>query len=243
MFPMPQELRIRGKRARAWPGVLHGVFQTDGIATPRKDEGLGHGEALAVVPGQRHEQLFRFRRELVRRLLGGPRGKVRRRGFARCTDETGLQHVQGRVAVAVQQAHRHVRVVLVQRIFADVGAFEFAALQVDEDVEHIGDDVQRCTYGGRTGRDTANRGSRQGSPECCRTRRTRGGGRGRHRGGRPSLWVCGLRDRIAQGPRGRIGGARAENRCRSRVVVIPRLVIQIEERGKRHPQHDPDIRH
>ena len=64
---------------------------------------------------------------------------MRRRGFAGGAGEPALQQVQSRRRFAAQQPDRNIRRILAQRISSEIGLIEFAALQIDADIEHIGD--------------------------------------------------------------------------------------------------------
>ena len=137
----------------------------------------------------------------------------------------------------LEQPDRNVGSILAQRILQQIGLIQFAALQIDHDVEHVGRDMQRqkCT-GVRLGRSARRRRERlrgrrwYGRGSCGRCRRS---------GARD------LRHRIAESTglvsgRGQRGGAL---RPRRRIIVHPRFVVQVQDCGKRKPQEHASVRH
>ena len=231
---MPQDLSVRGQVARRWAVVFHIVLKMDGVLAALENECLGDGEALAVRPGQGYAQLISARREDERRLIRLPQHLVRGRGFTRAAYQAALQQVTcGRRFVA-QQPHGNIRCVLAQGVLQQVGAIEFAALEVDGDVQHVGGDMQLC---GRPIRFGCGRGGGRRGRSC-------GGGRvGRRRRCRRRGQ---LRHRVAERARRCAGGGRtwlSDGADRRLVVMQPGLIIQKQDRGEDAPKHQTDIRH
>ncbi len=139
---MAQQARVGRERAWRRAVVTHVIPQVDGIGAAFEGEGLGHHQTLAVGPGERHGELVGVRGQRIVAALGRPLGQMGGRVFPRRPRQARLQQVEIR-RVGVEQAHRHVRVVLVQRILQEVGAIELAAPQIDVEIEHIRGHVQR----------------------------------------------------------------------------------------------------
>ena len=201
VFPVAQELRIRGQFAGGGRVVAHVIDQIDGIAAAGQHKGLGDGETMAVAPDQRHAQFGRARTEFEGAAARAPGGQMRGRGFARLAGETRLQHVQRRRTVLIEEPYRYVRGVLAQRIVPQVRTIEFTALQVDVELEHVGAHVQHGGggHGGRRRRNRRRSGLRH------RYGLLQVGSAGRSRGGRHGGLWHGLAQRGCGGRRG--GGA------------------------------------
>ena len=237
MFPVAQDLRVRGETARGVALVVHVVHEIDGVPTALEDECLGHRQAVAVRPGHRHAQFRRSGGQHVGALRGRPGREVRGRRFARAADEAALQEIQ-RLRDGILQPHRYVGCVLVQRILREVRTVDLAALQVDGQIEDVGLDMQRRGCGRlRCGIGSGGRPRRRGRGCGLQPRRSR-----RRRG----LRRFSLRYRIGECPgsaRGAGGGLRGGERRLLAVVMHPRFVVQIQDRRKGDPEHDANIRH
>ena len=85
---------------------------------------------------------------------------MRRRGFAGAADQAGLQQIQRVRRIAAQEPDRNIRRIFAQRIFQQIGLIELAALQIDGDIEHIGEHVQRRRWREPAARESAGRGPR-----------------------------------------------------------------------------------
>ncbi len=140
----------RVRRSGPWRGrsVVHRVLESDGVIAAPEHEGLGHRDAVAIRPSERHTQFVLARRELVAILRARETGDMRGPCLVGLgAGEAALHHVVSRGIGLVEQHHR-LRLALDQRIGQELGVHQRAAAQIDVHDQHVGGDTHLARAGG-----------------------------------------------------------------------------------------------
>ncbi len=224
--------------------ILNGVFDIDAILAPAEDQRLGNGNAVLTGPRERDSHLvagakieFALRRRIGRQMRGGgPR-----------SGQSGLQLVQRARIVDILEANRR-RLALHPRVLDQVGALDRAAARADVDIEYVCTDIDHVR-------------GRSGSNLLTGVRRVGNRGVGaRHRIGRATRRVGAAAGRclarlnlgnligeLCSACTGRTGSRGLDpsdvgDDFRMRAVILhPRLVVEVENRGECDPEVNSDV--